>query len=52
MAESLKAGDSLEAAAYEAGDLNTNIVLKRRLQRFAEDELILTLQRSLARHSR
>ena len=36
MVESLKAGDSIEAAAYQAGELKANIVLRRRLQRFAD----------------
>ncbi len=36
IAEALKAGDTLESAAYEAGELRTNLVLKRRLQRFAD----------------
>lgn len=36
IAEALKAGDTLEAAAFEAGELKTNTILKRRLQRFAD----------------
>jgi type II secretory pathway component PulF len=36
MSEALTAGDTLESAAFEAGELKTNIVLKRRLQRFAD----------------
>lgn len=34
--EALKAGDTVEAAAYEAGELKTNAVLRRRLRRFAD----------------
>lgn len=34
--EALKAGDTIESAACEAGELKTNLVLKRRLQRFAD----------------
>jgi type II secretory pathway component PulF len=36
MAEALKAGDTLESAAFEAGNLKTNLLLRRRLQRFAD----------------
>ncbi len=36
ISESLKAGDTLENAAYVAGELKTNVVLKQRLQRFAD----------------
>lgn len=36
IAEALKAGDSLESAVFVAGELKTNAVLRRRLQRFAD----------------
>lgn len=36
IAEALKAGDTLESAAFEAGSLKTNLMLRRRLQRFAD----------------
>ncbi len=35
--ESLRAGDSMEIAAFEAGELRTNAVLQRRLQRFSDE---------------